>query len=73
MSVYFVTSVFRFILNIVSTNENYQMNTDAFGLQEIKRVGQSFYFFDIFYSVILAATDIVFYLSFVIINGNVLK
>ena len=44
LSVYFVTSVI--LLNIVSTimkleNENKLMDTDAFDLQELKRVGQS--------------------------------
>ena len=48
VSVYFVTSVFSFILNIVSTNlyhenENKQTDTNIFDLQEIKRVGQSFH------------------------------
>ena len=43
------------------------MDTHAFDLQEIKRVGQSFYV-----SLILA-TDFVINLSFVIINGNLLK
>ena len=55
ISVYFVTSVFSFILNIVSTNqyhenENKHMNTDAFDLQNIKRVvGQSFYVLTLIY------------------------
>ena len=52
ISVYCVTNVFIFILNIGSTNlklgnENKQMDTDGLDLQEIKRVGQSFCF-DIF-------------------------
>ena len=40
ISVYFVTSAFSFILNIVSTNK--QMYKDVFDLQEIKTVEQSF-------------------------------
>ena len=41
ISVYFVTSMFSFILNIVSTklkhkNENRKIDFDAFYLQEIK-------------------------------------
>ena len=44
------------------------MDTDAFDVQE----GTVFLRFDIFYSLILAA-DIVIYLSFVIINDNLLK
>ena len=51
ISVYIVTSVFSFILIITSTNqyhENKQVGTDAFDLQEIERVGQSFLCFDIF-------------------------
>ena len=44
------------------------MDTDAFHLQERKRLGQSLGF-DIFYSLILAA-DIVINLFLVIINGN---
>ena len=48
------------------------MYTAAFDLQERKRVGQSFYVSTFFYSLILAA-EIVFYLSSVIINGNLLK
>lgn len=53
ISIYFIKSVFIFILNIVSINlyhENELMNTDAFYLQEIKR-GNSL------------APDIVIYLS----------
>ena len=43
ISVYFVCSV-CFILNIeMHDYENKQMGTDAFDLQEIKRVGQYFY------------------------------
>ena len=50
---YAVTSVLNFILHIVSTNlwpvdENKQMDTCAFVLQNIKRVGQSFYISTIF-------------------------
>ena len=54
-----------FQLNIVSTklwhkNENRQIDFNAFDLQKIKRVGQSFLYFDNFYSIVI-------YLSFVII------
>ena len=45
-----------------------QMDTDAFDLQEIKRVGKFWHFY-----YLLEAADIVIYLSFVIINGNLLK
>ena len=45
------------------------MDTDVLDLQDLKGVGQSLYRF---YSLVLAA-DIVIYLSFVIINGNLLK
>ena len=53
VSVYFVTSMFSFILNIVSTKQKhkkYNRNIDsvAFYLQEIKKVGQSFYILTIF-------------------------
>ena len=53
ITVYFVTSVFSFILKIVSTNlwhenESKLIDTDAFDLQEIKRVGQSFYVLTLF-------------------------
>ena len=49
ISVYFVTILFSFILNIVSTkptlkNENRKIDFDEFGLQEIKRVGQPLIF-----------------------------
>ena len=55
ISVYFVTSVFSFSLNIVSTNlwhenENKQTNTGEFDLQEIKRDGQYFNVLTFFYS-----------------------
>ena len=52
ISLYFVTNVFSFILNIVPTNqwhENKVMDTNAFDFQEIKIVGQPFLFFDIVY------------------------
>ena len=48
------------------------MDTDVFNLQEIKKSGTVSLCFDIIYSLILAA-DIVVYLSFVIINGNLSK
>ena len=72
----FVTSVFSFILNIVSTNlqsinQNKQMETDTFDLQDIKS-GTVFLSIDMFYSLILAA-DIVIYLSFISMNGNLFK
>ena len=51
--------------------KNKKMDVDAFDIQEIKRVRQSLCF-DIFYSLILAA-DIAIYLSFAIINDNLLK
>ena len=59
--VYFVTSMFSFILNIVSIklkhkNENRNIDIDAFYLQEIKRVGQSFLYCDNFYSLIYQIT-----------------
>ena len=49
-SVYFVTSLFNFILNIVSTNlqhenENKQMDTDEFDIQEIKNSGALIFMF----------------------------
>ena len=73
--VYYVTSVFIFIsnfdiINLWLENENKHMDTDTFVFQ-IKS-GSVFSSFDIFYSLIKAA-DIVIYLSFVIINDNVLK
>ena len=65
--VYFVTNVFSFILNIVSTNlhhenENKQKGTDAFDISRNKKSGAIFY-----------VLKFVIYLSFVIINGNILK
>ena len=77
VSVYFVINIFSFILNIVSTkakhkNENRKIDFDALYLQEIKRVGQSFYTVDNFCSLILS-DNIVIYLSLVIIYGNLLK
>ena len=45
---------------------------DVFDLQNIKRVGQSFYILTVFYSFILL-DNVVNYLSFVIIYGNLLK
>ena len=53
ISVSFVISVFSFILNAVSTklyhkNENRLIDFDAFNLQEIKIVGQSFYIWTIY-------------------------
>ena len=72
MSVYFVLSVFSFYLRYCFNryqNQNKQMNTDAFELQEIKRVEQSFYVLTNF----ILAAEIVIYLPFVIINGKILK
>ena len=76
ISVYFVISMFSFILNIVSIkpehkNENRKIDFDAFCLQEIKRVRQ-FLYFDNFYSVLLQ-DNIDIYLSLAIIYGNLLK
>ena len=68
----FVTSVFMFILNIVSTNlqhGNKQMDIDAFELQEIK---SGAVILKVFNSLILAVV-IVIYLFFIIINYNLLK
>ena len=48
------------------------MCTDATDLQEMKKSGAVLLRLDIFYPLILAA-DIVIYLSFAIINGNLLK
>ena len=48
------------------------MDTAAFDLQEIKKVGQSFYISTFFYSLILAG-EIVIYLSSVVIYGYLLK
>ena len=77
VSVYFVTSMFSFILNIVSTkpkhkNENRKIGFDAFYLREIKKSGAVFLYFDGFYFLILP-DNIVIYLSLVIIYGNLLK
>ena len=49
---------------------NGRMKTDVFDLQEIKSVGQSFLCFEI---VLFFNQSIFIYLSFVIINGNLLK
>ena len=77
ISVYFITSMFSFILNIVSTkpkhkNEIRMIDFDAFYLQEIKGMGQSFYNFDNFNPLILP-DNVVIYLSLVNICGNLLK
>ena len=54
-------------------NINQHKNRGAFDLQNIKRVGHAvFFYFVNFYSLILE-DNIVFYLSFVIIYGNLLK
>ena len=53
-------------------NVNKKKDRDAFDLQNIKRVEQSFIYFDSFYSLILA-NYIVIYLSLVIRYGNLLK
>ena len=71
--VYFVTSVYRSILNIVSTklyhkNINKQKDRDAFDLQN-KKSGAVFFYFDSIYSLILADNIVIF----VIIYGNLLK
>ena len=69
--------MFSFISNIVlinlqHLNENKQMDTNSLDLQGIKKIGAVFLCFDTFYSLILAA-GIVIYLSFVIINEELLK
>ena len=56
----FLTRMFSFILNIVSTKRK-QIDFDTFYLQEIKRVGQSFYIFGSFYSLILPDNIIIHY------------
>ena len=77
-SVYFVTSVFMFILNIISIKlqqktENRRINFDAFDLQENKMRGTVFLFqFDNLYSLILADNTVI-YFSFVIRYGNLQK
>ena len=53
ITVYFVTCVQKLLFNIVSTklqhkNINKQKDRDAFDLQIIKRIGQSFYILTIF-------------------------
>ena len=53
VGIYFAINMFSFILNIVSTKpkqkyENRKIDFDAFFLQEIKRVRQSFYILAIF-------------------------
>ena len=67
ISVYIVTSVFSFILNIFPTNlkhenENKQMDINTFVLQRIKS-GSVFLCFDIIYSLILAADIVILCLS----------
>ena len=53
-------------------NENKQMDKNAFYLQEIKRVGQSFYsLFDLILK--SKQLDIIISLSFVILNACLLK
>ena len=66
--------MFSFIVNIKNLykTENRKIDFDAFYLQEIKRVGQSFYPFENCYSLILP-DNIFIYLSLVIISGNLLK
>ena len=49
-SLYFVSSMFSFFLNIISTNllhvnETKQMDTDAFDFQEIKKSGAVFFMY----------------------------
>ena len=53
-------------------NINKNKDKDAFDLQNIIRVGQSFYSSTLLYSLI-SATKSVIYLSFVIVNGNLLN
>ena len=66
--------MFYLILNNVPTHlwhENKYTDIDASDLQVIKRVGQSFYTLTFF--ILYRSTVIVVYLSFVIVNGNLLK
>ena len=53
-------------------NINKKNDINAFGLQNIKKSGAVFLYFEIFYSLILA-DNIIIYLSFVLIYGNHLK
>ena len=53
-------------------NDNKQMDTYAFDLQEIQRVRQYICVLTLFHSLIIA-DDIVIYLTFAIINDNLLK
>ena len=63
---------FKYCFNkCIHENKIKQLDTDAFDLQEIKRVQQYFTLWQ-FYSLIVAA-DIVKYLYFVIIEDNLLK
>ena len=48
------------------------INFYAFDYQQIKRLGQSFLYFENFYSLILADNNVI-YLSLVIIYGNLVK
>ena len=48
------------------------MDRDAFDLQNIKKSGEVFLYLFLFYSLILEA-EIVIYIYFVIVNGNLLK
>ena len=78
MSVYFVTNVLNFIINIVSTNgnENKPIDTDAFHLQaRNKKSGQSFYVLTFLFLIFTVTSDIVIYFSVFIKNhsGNILK
>ena len=49
------------------------MDTDAYDLQEIKSVEQSFYVLIFFYSLIIAAGIVICLLTFVIIYSNLFK
>ena len=67
--------MFSFILNIVLTkpkhkNENKKINFNTFYLQEIKKSGADFLYFDIFFSLILR-DNIVIYVTVVIIYSTI--
>ena len=70
ISLYFVTSMSRLIFTKPKhKNENRKIDFDAFYLQEIERVGQSFYIL----TMIILPDNSVIYVSLVIIYGNLLK
>ena len=76
--VYFVTSVFSVILNIVTTkllhiNKNTIRLTyfDAFDFQQIKKLGQSLY--NLTFLFFILVDNIIIYLALFIIYGSLLK